>query len=261
MPFAPMRRGALAFISGFGLSLAAGGPVAARSDMKAFQAEVLEILRERYPELRFEAGAEEDVVLFGNIRLGLGNLAAYASDPDPAKRRETILAWFGQSGFLARSSYEAPKESWDAVLPKLRPKLMPAEYLREMPDLVHRPFSDDVRLAYGVDEGNRDRYVVAPHLAGWGATSEALHERAIANLEAMSEDIELRRKAPKSGQGAYVTVNHGDAYDAARIVLPRFRTRLVALLGPAHPRRPLNPGHLAGRAPNHGVAGTAAGPP
>lgn len=231
MPFAPARRRALALLSGFGLSLA-GGSAFGRPDMKAFRDEVLAILRELYPDRRFEPAAEDDVVLFGKIRLGIGNLAVYASDPDPAKRRETIVAWFGQQGLLAESSFEAPKQSWEAVLPRLRPKLAPAEYLRELPSLVHRPFSDDLRLAYAVDEGNRDRYVDASHLDGWGATPEALHERAIANLEAMSEEVELRRKVPRSGQGAYVSVNQGDAYDAARIVLPRFRARLVALLGP-----------------------------
>lgn len=98
--------------------------------------------------------------------------------------------------------------------------------------MVYRPFSDEVRLAYVVDEGDRDRYVLAPLLEGWGASADAVHENAIANLEAMSEHIGLRRKAPQSGRGAFVTVHEKDAYDAVRIVLPRFRARLREALGP-----------------------------
>lgn len=228
MAIPAVRRRVLTLLAGFGLSFLPRSALG-RPDMKAFQAEVLAILRERYPDRHAEPAPEEDVILLGKMRLGIGNLAVYASDPDPAKRRKTIVAWLDQ---IVDPAHETPKDAWVDVLPKLRPKLMPADYLRELPSLVHRPFSEELRLAYGVDEGNRDRYVAASHLEGWGATSDTLHERAISNLEAMSQDVVLQKKTPRSGRGAYVTVNVGDAYDATRIVLPGFRTRLLATLGP-----------------------------
>ena len=59
-----------------------------------------------------------------------------------------------------------------------------------------------------------------------------LHDAALANLETMSKDLAVYAPRPEGATGGVAVIDTGDGYDAARILLPGLRGRLVAALGP-----------------------------
>ncbi len=120
---------------------------------------------------------------------------------------------------------------WDQAAPLLRPKLLPAYFADAYPGLVRLPFSAKLVVAYAIDRGKTDEYIEQPMLKPWGVASDALHGRALANLEDMSSELPTAGTPPPTDGGA-LFVAKGDGYDAARLLLPKLRGRLLAQLGP-----------------------------
>ena len=195
----------------------------------AFRREVLAILAESFPERAFKPGADDEEIVDGDQRLYLGNLKATVGALPPDQRRIEIIKWF--SIVVRDLGNDKPEHDWAAAQPLLRPRLVPKEYIDAFPTVVRRPFAANLSAASALDLGQRDEYVLADLIKGWGVGEPAVHDRAIANLENMSRDIELMPRKSHDGSGSYVAVQKGDAYDAARILLPVFRGRMLDVLG------------------------------
>lgn len=120
---------------------------------------------------------------------------------------------------------------WSDARGRLVPRLVGPAFLARLGDragqLLRRPLAGRVEVAAVLSYAGRSRFVTRDDVAGWEVAGAEVADRARANLLARSEAVRLRRDA-----GAVVSVRTGDALDAARLVLPELRARLVAALAP-----------------------------
>jgi uncharacterized protein YtpQ (UPF0354 family) len=195
--------------------------------MRAFRDEVLAVLRQRFPDKSFEQTDDDATIKQGDVIFGLGNLFAIVRDLSGNARQDTIAKYFAQS--LAVRATNPSATSWADAAKIIRPRLFPVDYLKTKSTLLHRDFSRDVVIGYSLDHGNFDEYVDDDQTKHWQITTDVIHTAAIANLEELSRAVAI--EATGGATGYFVTVHQGDAYDAARLLLPEFRARVISKLG------------------------------
>ena len=122
---------------------------------------------------------------------------------------------------LARSQASPEKLGFAAASNQLRPQIVPADYLQQAGDLVHRAFLAGLVVAYAIDEKERYELIRQPDIDSWHVGQTEIEARVIANLEAVSAGISLSPRSNPDG-GAFVAVSTTDGYDAARLLLPQF---------------------------------------
>ncbi len=108
----------------------------------------------------------------------------------------------------------------DRVMPMLKPiTLLNAVFERKLPMLAYRPFLADLIVAYVIDEPQRVSYINERHLERWGIGEHQLHERALTNLAARTQE---RAHFLMTGDGPQrlIVANTHDGYDATRLLLP-----------------------------------------
>ncbi|ABY36551.1 MAG TPA: DUF1444 domain-containing protein [Chloroflexus aurantiacus] len=106
------------------------------------------------------------------------------------------------------------------VLPMLKPiVLLNAVFEKKLPMLAYRPFLADLIITYVIDEPQTVAYINERHLERWGIGEHVLHEQALTNLAARTQE---RARFLVTGEGAQrlIIANSQDGYDATRILLP-----------------------------------------
>ncbi|WP_068266531.1 hypothetical protein [Rubripirellula obstinata] len=189
---------------------------------------VLARLRQEFPAKRFEPGEDLATIRCGEVVFGLTNLhAQYSqsglSDDEFAKG---LLNSFEQMIELVEASASAIPETWDEAKDRLRLQLVSSR-IDELKSAITFPFSDDVTSSVVVDGENGYAYVRPEDAERWGQTSVDLIEIAKANLVTASENLEIK-VAP--GPPTLAIIQTGDSYDAARILLPAIREKLMEVL-------------------------------
>ena len=194
----------------------------------AFRREVLDILHDSFPEKDFTPAVDAEEIVFGDSRIYLGNLRSLVAGMRRDQRRVEIVKWF--SSAMASLDEVSPKD-WATAQPLLRVKLLTREYVQPLPEMVYFPLVGDFVMALVIDLRRGDEYVTHSNLSDWYVDLTTLRDRGVANLEAMSRNIDLQPSKPPGGRGAFIAVQKGDAYDASRLLLPEFRGRLLDKLG------------------------------
>lgn len=159
------------------------------------------------------------------IRIFLGNLHANVRALTGDARRDAILDFL----INAVSAAGLAEPAWPAAKGRLWIQIVSVQYGLQIPTLVSRPFTPRVQVAYALVSDDTYKLVTQDMLKRWNVTADAVHDAAIAGLEAASEALpfDVRHAA----EGAQATVAVGDGFDAARLLLPRFMARLRAALG------------------------------
>ena len=91
------------------------------------------------------------------------------------------------------------KLEFAAASNQLRPQIVPADYLQQTGDLVHRGFLAGLVVAYAIDEKERYELIRQPDIDSWNVGQTEIEARAIANLEAVSAGVSL---SPRSNPDA-----------------------------------------------------------
>lgn len=196
---------------------------------------VIECGARRYPSLPIRPGRAALEVLWGDHHLYLGNLYAGVRQIPPNARESAVtgfLARFSPEADARMQAAEAQARDWTKARTMLRPKLFPAATVRRAPQLVTRPLAEGVAIGYAIDLGDKDLYVDQDKFAAWCRSVSAVHEAALSNLETMSKDQGVYPPRPEGAVGALAVFDTNDGYDAARILLPGLRGRLIDALGP-----------------------------
>ncbi len=141
---------------------------------------------------------------------------------------------------------ETPEHDWSAASTILVPLLRPSETqgmkVTEI-DLValaadatrshSQPLLDegpcDLSVVYAMPGPGFDVIVNGGHLLSWGTTVGEVQDAALANLRAWSTTAAWTDEV--SGERHLISSDTGDGWDAARILLPEVRDRLVSELG------------------------------
>ena len=200
-----------------------------------FQAFVLSILEQKFPERGFRAGGAEDLIVCGEEQFGLHNLQmrcgedARADDPE---LRQFVAEHFAKMVKLVEQHTENDSPAWATIQPRLRPQFMPAEYVQRAP-IVHLPVGEEidnagVLIGIVLDSEAGYSYVRQEDGALWGRTPEELFDAAVANLQEASRELPM---AMFPEPNLAIVIETKDGYDAARLLVPGIREFVAEKLG------------------------------
>jgi hypothetical protein len=199
-------------------------------DMRSFRSQVLGILNQKYPQLQAKAGAEDSLIEIEAGTLDLTNLHGKVRQLPLDQQRAVTIDYVDRLVERVGQKDDANRASWAEMSKLLCPRLASSELQPPLPGMLLRPFATGAVTAYVLDHGRQVEYVQHDMLTPWGVDSQKVHDTAVANLEALSEDVEIELREARGG-GRFIVIDTDDSYDAARLVLPRFRGRLLAALG------------------------------
>jgi Protein of unknown function (DUF1444) len=194
-----------------------------------FQALVLDVLQDAYPERGYEAGEGDDVIVCGGEQFGLHNLQTHCGDveADDPKLRGFIREHFARMARLVEQHTANDSPAWAPIAPRLRPQIMPASYAEQVP-IVHLPLAEDVLIGIVLDSDAGYSYVRQEDAALWGRTPEELFATAVENLNEASRELPMTM-FPEPNLA--IVIETKDGYDAARILLPNIRQFVAEKLG------------------------------
>jgi uncharacterized protein YtpQ (UPF0354 family) len=198
-------------------------------EMRRFRTQVLEILGQKYPQLKARAGDEDSLIEVEVGVIDLTNLLGKVREL-PAGRQQAAIADYVDRLVERVGKEDTNRSSWAEMSKRLRPRLVSSDMRQAAPMVLLREFATGALNAYVLDHGRQVEYVQRDMLEPWGVDSQRVHDSAVANLEGLSEDVEIELSKARGG-GRFTAIDTDDSYDAARLVLPRFRARLLAALG------------------------------
>lgn len=200
---------------------------------RQLQKESLAILRKEYPERKFSAGSDDNVILLGKAELGLDNLYnKLCSESLTADQRgKQIRRHFANIVAMVDAHEAKQPQSWADAKEMISLQLAPQSYLQpliEKTKLIHRPFTPGIMMAVVLDAGDGYGYVRREDREQWKVSEADLFDQALRNLERSARDITLHE-----GKGAdkMLAIQENDGYDAARILVPSIRKHAAELLG------------------------------
>lgn len=217
------------------VGLVVAGVPAAADAAESFREEVVSLLRRRRPALKLTLPGDDPESVHvkvgeNTLQVYLGNLQRQLGTAQGADRESQILAFF--DGILAvRPAGDEERTRWQVARAKLRLQIVPIEYRQQAKELISRDLTAKVVIAYALDQGERYSLVTKDDLKTWGVDADALHEAALAGLETASGAVTIGAEKSAKGRGAYATILTQDGYDAARLLLPSIRQRLLKALG------------------------------
>ena len=136
----------------------------------------------------------------------------------------------------------APEHDWNAASKVIRPSLRPVGTVGtdgrdlRLPSGTAGPGKPIVAvgpaglpLVYVLPGAGFEVVVGVEHLLAWGVGPDQVHAAAISNLEAWSDGAAWMDES--NGHRILTWSDTGEGQDAARILLPQVRDRLVSILG------------------------------
>jgi uncharacterized protein YtpQ (UPF0354 family) len=118
-------------------------------------------------------------------------------------------------------------EARDDLMPLLKGRFELRTYDFEP---AQTPFVGELAVVYAVDGEDALTLVRPADVERWGTTVEEVHELALDNLLAQTNEDEPLLCEPSGGQ-ALCGWASGDGYDAARMLVPELRDQIVSELG------------------------------
>jgi len=188
-----------------------------------FRKEVMELTRKSCPGIAIEPGRDLMTVKFKETEIYLGNIYLAIKDLRGAERQKALLDFVLT---FTQLSDDETKPGFDEAKANLRIQIAPTDFVKQIPDILHRPLSEAVVQAVVHDQGSVYRYVTLDDLKTWEISEDLVFERAIANLDAASSMTAIEVLSSASGKGRYSLFFLDDGYAAARILCPLFKQRL-----------------------------------
>lgn len=206
------------------------------SDMHAFQAQVLEIFRQQFPDMSAVPGKDDGSIEIESTTVNLGNIHAAVRPLAAKQRKEAIVDFLERAVESHNLALSERVLSWNEAKKLLRPRLMSEEPLREIQSVLRQEFAPGVVVAYVLDLGKTVKYVDQSDCEEWGLDKgfdvHIVNDWAITNLEQLSAAVPIEPKRLARGSGVFAAIVEDDTYDAARLLLPKFRKRLISAFGP-----------------------------
>lgn len=196
--------------------------------VKAFTEKVAEVVERNFPDRTLQVDSEEGVIQLGELRFGMANLLAeYVQSPvdDPGFEKR-IVERFELLLNMSSVAESVVPTNWEEAGPRLRLQL----FHRRVDGLgtaLKFPFSSDVYFSIVVDSPMGYAYVTKELADSWEQSSVDLIEIAQQNLLQASESMQLMLVPGPTPLAVIQTV---DGYDAARVLVPEIRQRLIVEL-------------------------------
>lgn len=194
-------------------------------EIKTFTERVGAILKQRFPDREFDIQSDEGVIKFGEAQFGMGNLfAGQLQSPRSDQEFEQHIAdHFERLLPLTENQEGMVPSTWEVAKPRLRLQLFHQRV--ELTNVaLSFPFSKTVCSSIVIDSELGYAYVRKENAEQWGQSTMDLLEIAQQNLLEASKDMNFM-SVP--GSSPLVVIQTVDGYDAARILVPEIRQRLI----------------------------------
>jgi uncharacterized protein YtpQ (UPF0354 family) len=213
-------------------------------DLESFSQRVLEILKRHFPTEGFQLGEEFGVLTCGELQFGLSNLLAQyqQSGFSDEELDETVRLTFARMLEMVRTADKVLPGSWEEAKPRLRVQLCRSD-IDALRKAITFPFASDVTSSVVVDSPHGYAYIRPEDAERWGQSVVDLIEVAKENLLAESLDCPM---GVVEGPPKFIAIQSGDGYDAARVLLPKIRERLIEELSDETDDPSLEPAAIVG---------------
>ena len=196
-----------------------------------FLARVVAIVHERFPLVKIEPGDEGFSLSVNGATAPLENLYRVTTlHPDDLKHH--VERWAVE---LLRASEGTPDASanFEDVKERILPMVVRAadDGSAPSPTVVSQPLVPGLSTAYAIDNDRTIAYIAKSRFEQWGVTIDQLHQTALDNLTARSQEIAAHAAQDEDGRVNLILFQTMDGYDASRILLPTLHDRLREHLG------------------------------
>jgi hypothetical protein len=197
-------------------------------DIPAFTEKVAEILRRRFPDEEFISQADEGVIRYHEIQCGMDNLHRQymqrgVTDED---FEQIVVEKIGNVLVMSRNGEWVAPHEWEQAKGRLRLQLFHRRI--DQDDLTLKfPFSPSVYFSIVIDSPTGYAYVSQTLADAWGQTALDLIEIAQQNLLDASESMQMMFTG---GDTPLLIIQTVDGYDAARVLVPEIRQRVIEQL-------------------------------
>jgi hypothetical protein len=197
-----------------------------------FVEQVVTRVRAKFPLVKMAAGAQPCTLRVYGPTVGLENIyrmVALHTD-EPGERLHQIDRWIVE---LLRASEGTPDATgtYEDLKERILPMVVPSAAGEAYKGTVHSPLVDGLLVAYAIDQDRTISYIPRERFETWDVSVDDLHELAIANLVARSEQLAAHAAEDEGGDVNLILFQTMDGYDASRILLPTLHDRLREYLG------------------------------
>jgi uncharacterized protein YtpQ (UPF0354 family) len=193
-----------------------------------FRDELIELILNERPQLHPVKGRDLQTIKLGNAEVYLGNIFATVKELPKPERRKALLNFVDT--FIA-TSVKKLDLPLDQALVRLRAQIAPAAYVKQFPSMVHSPLTTEVVIASVLDQESSYRFVTDADLKSWALKEYTVRQHAVSNLDHEASKIPIQVRALGAGDGRFVLFEETDGYTAARILCPKFVSRIHHALG------------------------------
>ena len=194
-------------------------------NLEQFTQHILSLLRDEFPTRGFRTTDELGVITDGTATFGMTNLfAQYQQTELPEDEfAQAVIDKFGSAIRLVDGTESPIPDSWSDAESRLRVQLVSSRVATHGRAITF-PFADEVYSSLVVDCESGYAYIGSEDLERWG-------QSAIDAIEIGKRNVVLSQPAlPMSvlpGESPLVSIQTGDGYDAARVLIAAIRARLI----------------------------------
>jgi hypothetical protein len=194
-----------------------------------FLSRVIEIVQQRFPLVKLDAGEENFSLSVNGAVAPLENL--YRSTVlHPDDMQHHVERWAVE---LLRASEGAPDlvATFEEVKERILPMVVSGTPDDGPEGVVAQSLIEGLMVAYAIDNDRTIAYIPRKRFESWNVSLDTLHKTAIDNLTARSEAISAHAAQDEDGKVNLILFQTMDGYDASRILLPTLHDRLREHLG------------------------------
>ncbi len=196
-----------------------------------FYDQVVKIIRGKFPLVKLSRAEQEFSLRMNGHVASLENLFR-ASVLRPEEMQRHVERWALE---LLRAAEGSPDQTADyqEVADRIMPLLVtaPPEVHSAQTSMVSQPLVGELSIAYVIDSDRAMSYIPTSALSRWQVDIDQLHDKAIENLVARSEQLQAHAAADEQGNVNLILFQTMDGYDATRLLLPSLHDRLREHLG------------------------------
>lgn len=195
------------------------------SNRSEFLDQVARVVHKKFPLAKVRQDTEEFSINVNGFSMSLENL--YRSTTQHPELLETLVeTWVLE---LLRMAEGTPDQraSFDELKSRIMPVVISCGRHNVAGDtMVTQDLLEGLRVAYAVDSPRTISYVPRQVFNTWKVSVEDLHEIALGNLVAKSQELPAHAAQDEDGQVNFIIIQTHDGYDATRILLPGLHDRL-----------------------------------
>lgn len=196
-----------------------------------FYDQVVQIIRARFPLVKLSRGEQTFSMRMNGHVASLENLYRVAV-LRPEDVQKHVERWALE---LLRAAEGSPDQTapYDEVKERVMPLLISGnpEVQFSAAQVTSQPLVANLSVAYVLDSDRAMSYIPPEALQRWGVEIDDLHEQALQNLVAKSDQLQAHAAADEDGTVSLILFQTMDGYDATRLLLPSLHERLREHLG------------------------------